>query len=83
MTFVLMPFESEEKFLEKQEQIKTMQPTDIKKTDTVNKDFLSYLKNKSVLTFSFVLNDRKYFCGQSHSQCVEYQRYFANNSRLL
>lgn len=71
MTFVLMPFESEEKFLEMQEQIKSMQPSDIKKTDTINKDFLLYLKNESVLTFSFVLNARKHFFGQSHSQRVQ------------
>lgn len=71
MTFVLMPFESEEKFLEMQKQIKTLQPSDIKKTDTVNKDFLLYLKNESVLTFSFVFNDRKYFFGESQSQRVQ------------
>ena len=71
MTFVLMPFESEKKFLEMQEQIKSMQPSDIKKTNTINKDFLLYLKNESVMTFSFVLSDRKHFCGQSHSQCVQ------------
>lgn len=71
MTFVLMPFGSEKKFLEMQEQIKTLQPADIKKTDAINKDFLSYLKHEGMLTFSFVLNDRKLFCGQSHSQRVQ------------
>ena len=71
MTFVLMPFMSEAKFLEMQNKIKAMQPLDIKKTNTVNKAFLSYLKSEDVLIFSFVFSDRKHFIARSHKQCVE------------
>lgn len=71
ITFVLMPFKNNEKFLEMQHRIKTMQPLDIKKTNNVNKDFLSYLKNESVLTFSFVFDDRKHFFAKSYSLCLQ------------
>lgn len=71
MTFVLMPFESEVKYLEIQQRIHNMQPSDIKKTDTVNKAFLSYLKSENVLTFSFVFDDRKHFLAPTHNQCVQ------------
>lgn len=71
MTFVVMPFESEAKYVEMQQKIHDMQPSDIKKTSTVNKDFLAYLKSESVLTFSFVFDDRKHFFAPSHSQCLQ------------
>lgn len=71
MTFVLMPFESEAKYTEMQQKIHDMQPSDIKKTNTVNEAFLSYLKDKNVLIFSFMLDDRKHFLASSHSQCLE------------
>ena len=71
MTFVIMPFESEAKYVEMEQKIHDMQPSDIKKTSTVNKDFLSYLKSESVLTFSFVFDDRKHFFAPSHSQCLQ------------
>lgn len=71
MTFVLMPYVSEEKFYEMQKTIHNMQPSDIKKTTTVSQAFLSYLKSENVLTFSFVLNDRKHFFAPSHAQCLQ------------
>lgn len=71
MTFVIMPFESEAKYVEMEQKIHDMQPSDIKKTSTVNKAFLSYLKSESVLTFSFVFDDRKLFFAPSHSQCLQ------------
>ena len=52
MTFVLMPFENEAKYTEMQQKIHDMQPSDIKKTNTVDKDFLSYLKNENVVWYS-------------------------------
>ncbi len=61
MTFVLMPFVNEAKHVEMQQKIHDMQPLDIKKTNTVNKSFLSYLKDESILIFSFVFDDRKHF----------------------
>lgn len=71
MTFVLMPFVSEAKFFEMQKNIHDMQPSDIKKTNTVNKAFLSYLKSENVLTFSFVFNNRKHFLVPSYDQCLQ------------
>lgn len=71
MTFVIMPFESEAKYVEMEQKIHDMQPSDIKKTSTVNKDFLSYLKGESVLTFSFVFDDRKHIFAPSHNQCLQ------------
>lgn len=71
MTFVLMPFVSEAKYLEMQQKIHDMQPSDIKRTNTVNKAFLSYLKSESVLTFSFVFDDRKHFLAPSYNQCLQ------------
>ncbi len=71
MTFVLMPFESEAKYTEMQQKIHDMQPSDIKKTSTVNETFLSYLKSANVLIFSFVLDDRKHFLAPSHNQCLD------------
>lgn len=70
VTFVLMPFVSEAKYLEMEQKIHDMQPSDIKRTDTVNKTFLSYLKNEGILTFSFVFDDRKHFLAPSHIQCL-------------
>lgn len=71
MTFVLMPYVSEEKFCEMQKIIHDQQPSDIKKASKVNEDFLSYLKSENVLTFSFVFNDRKHFFASSYDQCLE------------
>ena len=71
MTFVLMPFESEAKYSEMQQKIHEMQPSDIKKTNTVNKAFLSYLKSENMLIFSFLFDDRKHFLALSHNQCLE------------
>ena len=71
MTFVLMPFESEAKHSEMQQKIHKMQPSDIKKTNTVNETFLSYLKSANVLIFSFVLDDRKHLLAPSHNQCLD------------
>lgn len=71
MTFVLMPFESEAKYSEMQQKIHDMQPSDIKKTNTVNETFLSYLKSANVLVFSFVFEDIKHFFAPSHKQCLE------------
>ena len=71
MTFVLMPFENEAKYTEMQQKIHDMQPSDIKKTNTVNETFLSYLKSENMLIFSFVFDDRKHFLALSHNQCLE------------
>lgn len=71
ITFVLMPFESEAKYTEMQLKIHDMQSSDIKKTNTVNENFLSYLKSENMLIFSFVLDDRKHFLAPSHNQCLE------------
>ena len=71
MTYVLMPFESEAKYTEMQQKIHDMQPSDIKKTNTVNETFLSYLKSENMLIFSFVFDDRKHFLALSHNQCLE------------
>lgn len=71
MTFVLMPYLSEEKYLEMQEKIHSLQKVDIKNTSFVNKAFLSYLKSESVLIFSFVLTDRKRLFASGHTQCVQ------------
>lgn len=71
MTYVLMPFESEAKYTEMQQKIHDMQPSDIKKTNTVNETFLSYLKSENMLIFSFVFDDRKHFLALSHNQCSE------------
>lgn len=71
MTFVLMPFENEAKYTEMQQKIHDMQPSDIKKTNTVDKDFLSYLKNENVLVFSLVFNDRKHFLARTYGQCLK------------
>lgn len=71
MTFVLMPFVNEAKYVEMQQKIHDMQPSDIKKSNTVNGDFLSYLKSENVLTFSFVFDDRKHFLAPSYDQCLQ------------
>ena len=71
MTYVLMPFESEAKYTEMQQKIHDMQPSDTKKTNTVNETFLSYLKSENMLIFSFVFDDRKHFLALSHNQCLE------------
>ena len=71
MTFVLMPFVDEAKYVEMQQKIHDMQPYDIKKSNTVNGDFLSYLKSESILIFSFVFDDRKHFLAPSYDQCLQ------------
>lgn len=71
MTFVFMPFVSEAKYVEMQQKIHYMQPSDIKRKNTVNGAFLSYLKSESILMFSFVFDDRKHFFAPSHDQCLQ------------
>lgn len=70
ITFALMPFMSEDHYLEIQESIKSLQPTDIKKTRHINPDFLYLLKKEPIYMVSFILDGRKDFFGTNHVQRV-------------
>lgn len=71
VTFVLVPFISEEHYCEMQHTIAKLQPTDIKHTKFINKDLLDYLKGKPVLFFTFILDKRKTLFGDDHEKRVD------------
>ena len=71
VTFVLVPFISEEHYCEMQHTIARLQPTDIKHTKFINTDFLTYLKDQPVLFFTFILDKRKTLFGETHEKRVD------------
>ena len=65
MSFVLMPYLDEEKYQEIDCTIKDLQPSDIKKVRTVNSEFLMYLKSLPILSFNFIVDNRKLLFGDT------------------
>jgi len=52
----------------KEKTIKSVAPKDIKHSRTVNKNFISYLKNEPILNINFVIsNPNKYFLGRDRN----------------
>lgn len=68
ISFVLIPFESEEAYQETEEFIKTKQSKDLKEVKTVNSDFLAYLKSNEIISFAYILDDFAKWLGQSKDE---------------
>ena len=64
ISFVLVPFESEIVYNEYLNFIKTKQSKDLKEVKTVNPDFLSFLKEKEIITFAYLLDDYNKWLGE-------------------
>lgn len=57
VSFILLPFESEQVHQDYLKFIQTKQPKDLKAVKSVNSEFLSFLRSKGVITFGYILND--------------------------
>lgn len=71
LSFVLIPFISEEKYQELEQKIKETQPVDIKHTRSISSDFMDYIKTQAVFSFSFIVNDRKLLFGTEEAEQVK------------
>ncbi len=65
ITFVMLPYCSEDQYSSMDKKIQQTQPKDIKKVSEVNGDFLEYIKGQPILSFSFIVNNRKVLFGTS------------------
>ena len=71
ITFVLVPYLGEEKYHEMDTTIHETQPKDIKKARSVSDDFMEYIKQQSVFSYSFIVKDRKKLFGKTHEERIE------------
>lgn len=71
LSFVLIPFISEEKYQELEQKINETQPVDIKHTRSISSDFMDYIKTQAVFSFSFIVNDRHLLFGTEEAERVK------------
>lgn len=71
LSFVLIPFISEEKYQELEKKIKETQPVDIKHTRSINSKFMDYIKTQAVFSFSFIVNNRQQLFGTDEAEQVK------------
>lgn len=71
LSFVLVPFISEEKCQELDKTISETQPVDIKHTRSISSEFMSYIKEQAVMSFSFIVNDRQQLFGADEAEQVK------------
>lgn len=71
LSFVLVPFISEEKYHELEQKIKETQPVDIKHTRSISSEFMDYIKTQAVFCFSFIVNDRQILFGSDEAEQVK------------
>ena len=71
LSFVLIPFISEEKYQEIEQKIKDTQPVDIKHTRSISGEFMDYIKMQAVFSFSFIVNDRQLLFGSDEAEQVK------------
>ena len=71
LSFVLIPFISEEKYQELEQKIRETQPVDIKHTRSISSDFMDYIKTQAVFSFSFIVNDRQLLFGTEEAEQVK------------
>lgn len=71
ITFVLVPYLSDEEYHALDNKIKATQPKDMKKSRGVNVDFLSYIKQQAILSFSFIVNGRQLLYGNTGKEQID------------
>ena len=71
LSFVLIPFISEDKYLELEQKIKETQPVDIKHTRSISSEFMDYIKTQVVFSFSFIVNDRQQLFGSDEAEQIK------------
>ena len=71
LSFVLIPFISEEKYQEIEQKIKDTQPVDIKHTRSISGEFMDYIKMQAVFSFSFIVNERQLLFGSDEAEQVK------------
>ena len=71
LSFALVPFISEAKYLELEQKIKETQPVDIKHTRNISSEFMDYIKTQAVFSFSFIVNDRQLLFGNDEAEQVK------------
>ena len=70
ISFVLVPYLSTQFYVEMDKSISETQPNDIKKSKSVDSAFIKYLKGQPILSFNFIVNERKFLFGDSHAERV-------------
>lgn len=68
ITFVLVPFVSENQYKELEQTIKKTQPEDLKHSQHVNSDFMDYIKHQPIFSFSFIVNNRQLLFGTDEDE---------------
>lgn len=71
ITFVLVPYLNNDEYQALDNKIKETQPKDMKKSRDVNIDFLSYIKQQAILSFSFIVNGRQLLYGNTEKEQID------------
>ena len=71
ITFVLLPFVSESDYQALDKRIGETQPTDIKHAKSVDEEFMDFIKQKAVFSFSFIVNDRQRLFGDTEEEQIK------------
>ena len=65
ISFVLMPYESEEDYLTIQDFIKRKQSKDLKEVNTVNSAFMTFVRDRGFIIFAYILDDFEKWLGDN------------------
>lgn len=68
MTFILMPYISNEYMEEIKKTTQDLQPCDIKHTKEINPEYLKFIKSKEWLSFSVIIEDRNWLAGRDDKE---------------
>ncbi len=71
VTFVLIPYLGEEKYHEMDTTIHATQSKDIKKARSISVNFMEYIKQQVLFSYSFILKDRKSLFGKTHDERIK------------
>ena len=71
ITFVMLPFISESEYQAMDKRIGETQPTDIKHAKSVDEEFMDFIKQKAVFSFSFIVNDRQRLFGDTEEEQIK------------
>ena len=71
ISFALLPFSSAERYKELDVKIKETQPKDIKHSQRISEEYISYIKEQPIFSFSFLVNNRKQFFGDNGAERVD------------
>ncbi len=71
LSFVLIPYISEEQYQQLERKINETQPVDIKHSKSISGEFMTYIKSQAVFSFSFIVNDRQILFGPNEEAQIK------------